>query len=560
LGILIILLSSGLNEFLYKNVTQNEKGGHTMTNISAIPELQDADRLQIYKYLTDACSHLYSKNNLQKEKFDAIAPTFVKLAKEDPIFLAHLTAWAMNHDSKDLKVLSVYFNSLSDANGEPFVVGGKKRKPNFRSVSAAVLQDMPPHLALRVLELTRIKFAVDGKLSNGAHYPTQLKNAFKKYILYREANPDMIRGIKNSGMGKKLIKMYKMLHMAPTDETAAILGWKQRGRNIKLDKIDFSNMEPSEIAEQIITKKMSPVIALSAIPEKSMNAVVAKALLKTATGNQAIILQNMFRTKGFLEIPEIKSLFDTKIKTATTAVDRIDTLSKNLTDDEKKTMSDVRSKVRKEQMGEIGKVFLHIDKSSSMSGAIEFAKESGSIIAECVNNPEKNFNWGLFGSRGKTIKKPDSFTKEDFYAALYGVKADEGATDCLGCYEMSRQLGTDVDIFVTDQGHNVGYLDKRLKDIHDKMGKPSAVVIVHFGSASSTALKDAFEREGVPVSIMSPKSIRESALVSQAIKTAIRGQMAVIDEIMDTPLPSLPKWWNDISLEEDYKKRISVNV
>jgi hypothetical protein len=54
-----------------------------MTDISAMPELRDADRLQIYKYLTDVCSHLYSKNNLQKEKFDAIVPTFVKLAKEE---------------------------------------------------------------------------------------------------------------------------------------------------------------------------------------------------------------------------------------------------------------------------------------------------------------------------------------------------------------------------------------------------------------------------------------------------------------------------------------------
>ena len=528
-----------------------------MTNISAMPELQDTERLQIYKFLTDACNHLYSKNSLQKAKFDSIAPTFVKLAKEDPIFLAHLTAWAMNHDSKDLKVLTVYFNALNDANGEPFVAGGKKRKPNFRAVSASALQSMPPHLALRVLELTRTKFEVPGKLTNAAHYPTQLKGAFKKYMLYREANPDMVRGIKNGAMGQKYVKMYKMLHMSPTDETASILGWKQKGREIKLQKIDFSNMKPSEIADEIINKKMSPVMALSAIPEKSMNATVAKALLKTATGNQAIILQNMFRTKGFLEVDEIKALFDKKVKTATTSVDRIDTLSKNLTDDEKKTMSNVRSKVRKEQMGTVGKVFIHIDKSSSMSGAIEFAKENSAIISECVSDPSNNFGWGLFGTKGTLLKRPAEFTKEDFHAELYGVRANDGSTDCLGCYEMSRKFGADVEFFLTDQGHNVGDMARRMNVIHEKYGKPNAVVIIHFGSAYNQALKQAFENAGVPVTVMEPNAIKESALVSQAIRTAIKGQLVVIEEIMNTPLPVLPKWYNDKSLETDYRLRLA---
>lgn len=531
-----------------------------MSKTTQISELHDSDRLKIYNFIINACNHLYSKNKLQMDKFNTIVESFVDLSKSDPLFLAHLTSWAMTQESKDLKVLSVYFNSLNDANGEPFFKGSTKNKPNLRQISSIALQNMPPHLAYRVLELSRLKFGVKGKLSTGAHYPTQLKNAFRKYILYREENLDMIRGIKNSGMSKKFINMYKMLHMTPSDEAAAILGWKQKNRKITLDKLNFSNKSSDEIVTEITKNKLSPLLALSALSDKQMTAKIAKALLKNATGNQAIILQNLFRNKGFLEIDEIKLLFNKKIKTATTAVDRIDTLSKNVSDSDKKELSDVRSTVRKNQVGDVGKLFLHIDGSYSMQNAIEFAKEKTAIIAECINNPSENFGWGIFGRKGYLLKKPTSYTKEDFYEILYGVTASASATDCLACYEMSRKFGSDVDIFITDQVHNVGNILTRLKEIHSKYGKPSAVVIVHFG-VGSHLVKDAFEMEGVPVSELSPSAITESALVTLAIKSSIKGQLQIIDEIMETPLLSLPSWWNDTSLENNYKLKLeSINI
>jgi len=526
------------------------------TRIVQLPEMEAEDRLKIYNLLLNACTHLYSKNKFQEEKFKNITETFVKLAKEDPIFMAHFTAWAAKQDSKDLKVLAIFFNALNDADGLPFFKGSNKNKPNFRYVSAALLQQMSPHLALRILELTRYKFGISNTLSDGAHYPSFLKNAFRKYILYREANPDMIRGIKNSGLGKKYIKMYKMLHMAPTLETASILGWKQKNRDIKLEKIDFTGKSATEITNEIKSRKISALVALSALPENSMNAKIAKALLQNATGNQAIILQNMFRRKGFLEIQDIRELFDTKITSAGTAVDRIDTLSKNLTDEEKSVMSKTRSRVRKEIVGDIGKMFMHIDISGSMQGAIKFAKEKASIVAECVKDPKTSFAWGLFGTNGKVIPNPEAFTKEDFHAALYGVLANAGSTDCLALYPQARKFGADVDVYVTDQEHNVGVLDSKLKTYITRYGKPNSVIIVTFGRNHS--LRDAFDREGVPTAEITPEALIESALVAQAVKNAIRGKLAIVDEILDTPLPLLPRWYSDKSLNSDYLTRLAI--
>ena len=215
----------------------------------ALAEHSDEKRLEIFKLLSSACTHLYSKGKLQEDKFTTVAEILSDLAVNDPVFMAHLTAYACKKDSKDLKVLSVFFNALSDANGTPFFKGAKKCKPNYREVSYAALQKLDPHLALRVLELAHKKFGVKGILNESRHFPTGLKTAFRKYIGYREQNLTSLRGMKKSGLSKKMQQMYRLTRTAPTAEAASILRWKQKsGEPIEMEDLpDFSGMKSTEI-------------------------------------------------------------------------------------------------------------------------------------------------------------------------------------------------------------------------------------------------------------------------------------------------------------------------
>ena len=79
----------------------------------ALHEYSDQKRLSIYKMITSACTHLFSKGKLQEDKFKESAKTFADLAVHDPIFMAHFTAWASHKDSKNMKVLSIFFNALN---------------------------------------------------------------------------------------------------------------------------------------------------------------------------------------------------------------------------------------------------------------------------------------------------------------------------------------------------------------------------------------------------------------------------------------------------------------
>ncbi len=522
----------------------------------SLSEYSDEKRLAIFKILSSACTHLYSKGKLQEEKFIKSAEIFADVAKNDPVFLAHLTAYAQKQDSKDLKVLSVFFNSLNDANGTPFFPGAKKCKPNYREVSYAILQQLDPHLAGRVLEMAHKKFAVKGILNDSRHFPTGLKTAFRKYLGYREENPDILRGAKKSGLSKKLQQIYRLTRCAPTGEAAAILRWKQKSGNVvPMENLpDFSSMTSAEIASKLEEVKLSPVVALSVIPQEKITAKVAKALLGNCTGNQSIILYNWFARNGFLDVASINSLFKDKIKESTTAVDRIDTLTKNADEDDKKEMSEARSEIRKKisQKAGLGKIFVHIDASGSMEKAIKYAMDNASTIAECVDNPSKNFGWGIFNAYGRKLSIPSSFTKEDFYSILYGVRAS-GSTDCIALYEAARKMGAEVDIYITDQGHNVGTISTRIQKFHNdnpNVAKPRAAVIIDFSGNRNAQyvcqLEDGLKKVGIPVAIMPPESLKESALVSQSVAMAVKGELSVIDDILDTKLPSLPKWWNSV--------------
>jgi hypothetical protein len=526
-----------------------------MTNGNTqLPELTPQDRLFAYNSLIQGCTHLYSKGALQMDKFLNVIPTLISLAKHDPEFLAKLAVWGSKQPSKDLFVLTTYANFLNDADGKPFFQGATRNKPNYRQVSAALLQDMPPNLALRILELGKIKYSVKDLLANGTHFPRIAQKAFMWYLVFRENNLNIVKGIVKAGLRKKLILLYRLNHMAPSKEVAGLLKWKQKGRDIiKSDILSFEGLSTEAIVEKIINEKLSPIVALPKLADTQINASIAKALLQVSTGNQAIILQGLFRSRGFLEIPEINDLFLEKISTATTAIDRIDTLSKNATDEDKKKMAEIRANVRKAQIGnKFGKIFIHIDISGSMDHVVEYAKESGSILAECVDNPQENFRWGVFNSSGRILPNPTSFTKEDFYASLYGVRAG-GGTDVFALYKQAREFGADVDVYITDQ-NTINGSPSYVKNLIEKYGAPKAVLIIAY--PGSNTVEEAFKANNIPVSVMKPEALKSSALVTTAIETAIKGQIVIIEEIMNTPLPSLPKWWGDKSLIESYKARI----
>ena len=541
-------------------MTNTNQGGQ-----EGLSFLSSEQRLQVYQIIVNGCAHLWSKGRLQdgrtyvengetkttEDKVTPVLNVLIPLIQTDPYFLAHLTSYAIDKlKTKDLHVFLTFVSALSTADGLPFSPGSKYKKPNLRYVAAAALHKLDPKLALRVAELSSKKFEVSGYLRYGRHGSQMLVTAIKKYLKYRETNLDIIRGIKKAGLGKVYKNLYRSVHMAPSDEAAAILRWQQKNHEIVFANalIDFKGLTDLQIAEKIRKEKINIRGAISGLGEikKKVSPVVAIALLEQANGNDAVILQNMFRDLGLLNDAEVLKLFEEKIKTASTALDRAETLSKEANEEIKKIVASARSESNKSQTAGLGKVYLHLDDSGSMSSVRDFAMKRGAIIAECVNNPRENFKWGLFGSYGVDLPLPDEFERDAFSAVLFGRNAGS-STDCFALYAEARKFGAEVDFFVSDQDHTDGNLKLKIEGFHKKNPqyvKPRVCVVVDFGrSGMRGTLSQAYLDNEIPVVILDRETLTESALVVQTIVAAMKGPVAIIDEIMAHPLLTLPPYY-----------------
>jgi hypothetical protein len=515
----------------------------------ALAYLDNKARLNAYESLTAGCQHLWSKNKPQAEKIQAVAQNFAELAEKDPLFLAHFLSYTFKKlDTKDLKVMATFVNSLSDADGTPFVSGGEYHKPNLRLISAAAFMQLDPKLAFRVVKLANTKQPV-GRLQNGTHFSKHLKTALKKYLRYRENNPKVLESARKAGFTSTFKALYRIAKLAPSPEACKVFRWKQKagypGADIKINAaLSFHGLSDLDIAKQIRDLRLSPKVAFSLLPDK-ISPVIAASILEQCNGDDAVVYTSLFEEQGLLKHKEIRDLYDAKIRTAKQSLDRVERIKQNLDESTKQVMRDAKADVRKQQVGDIGSVFVHLDISGSMTQALVIAKDKGAIIAECVKNPEVNFHWGTFNNYGRVLNRPAKFTKDAFMAGLYGVTPG-GGTNCLALFAHARQQGCETDVYITDGQHTVGDVATLLRQHQAQGGKfPKQVVIIKCG-AYDPKLENGFKAVGIPVSTINEAQLTESALVTQAIKTAVLGAQALIDEVMATPLLELPKWWESV--------------
>lgn len=515
-----------------------------------LPFLSSQERLEAYQLILDGCHHIWSKNELQTDKAKEVLNNLIPLTKNDPYFLAHLTSYALkNSKSKDLQVFLSYVASLSSADGQPFSPGSKYTKPNLRYVGAAAVQELDPKLADRVLKIANLKYNVPSYLNEASHFPMVLRTALKKYVKYREAHPEYVNGIKNAGLGTVLKRLYVALRIKPSEDVVKILRWKRKDIPVDFGERPYSfvRLTDLQIAETIRENKIPYLGVLAELSrvKKKVSPVIAVAMLEQATGNQAVIMRATFEDAGILEDPEVMKLYKKKIKEAKTTLDRVATISENANSAVKQALTEARSENRKAQTVGIGKIYMHIDDSGSMNQARDFAIERGSVFAECLNDPEKNFKWGLFGSGGQEVPLPKEFVQDAFAAALYPYR-DGGSTDCFALYPKAREFGADVDVFISDQQHTDGNLEEKIRKYHEDnptAKKPKVCVIVNFFHREEGPLRRAYEDNDIPVAVINPNALTESALVVEAVKAALLGPVAVIDDIMSTELIKLPDWY-----------------
>ena len=322
----------------------------------------------------------------------------------DNEFAAHLASWSFQREHRDLKVILCAFMLVQSRKGDPVIENGEIlfRDDDFRNVGEAMALtrakfDMNPKLLMRVGDVLNLKEVAEInrklKFGNSARNPAlgRYYRTVEKWLRYREENPKMLEGLVKAGFRQTVMKLASRIGYKPsTPKFFELLRWKQKqsedgrrslsiGTEVKAAET-WEGLSEKEICERIEKSKPDWKRVVGMLP-KGMGltkAIVACAVESGCVSNtDLIILTPTFEELGLLTVPSVEKRWKAAIEKAENQ--RAANIAKNVkTAKAKEGLQDAVDNATVKAMAEVTKdlrVYVVVDKSGSMEGALEQAQE-----------------------------------------------------------------------------------------------------------------------------------------------------------------------------------------
>jgi hypothetical protein len=398
-----------------------------------------------------------------------IWPIHQDIVAKDPRFYVKLAAWYADHgDVRDHKEMFAVTLILSDFDGH-------------RDVGLAMLRTLPPYEVARVLDFIhgrkktkvvktaskRQKKAQAGDDATAVQTvvedfglfrnpPRALKTEITRYLREREADADWFDGSVLTAR-KAIKRMYALLHVKPGERAQRILFEEDPPADSRLAAVKrlARAATPTEQAETILDQRIPYRVAATVV--KQMTPTVLLALIETMSSQELINNLASLQRRGAMDNPDLKALIEQKLEAAKTSK-RVSAFkaeeaknAANLSADLRKKLEEV-SDTQIKAKGRITRpTALLIDKSSSMSLAIELGKRIGAMLSAVCESD-------LFVYAFDTMAIPVERGGEDMASwekALRGIQAG-GSTSCgvaLDALTRKRQYVEQI-IVITDEEEN----------------------------------------------------------------------------------------------------------
>ena len=212
--------------------------------------------------------------------------------------------------------------------------------------------------------------------------PRSLRTEVTRYLREREADADWFDS--SVLIARKAIKrLYALLHVKPSERAQMILFDKEPPADSKLFALKelAKATDPAAQADAIVRNKI-PFRVASTILTKMTPEVLA-ALVRTMSAQELINNLAALKRKGAFDVPEVKALIDERLTAAKSAT-RVSALKADVAKEVAGSDPELAKKldaVVDAQIKAKGRIVrptaLLIDKSSSMSVAIELGKRIG---------------------------------------------------------------------------------------------------------------------------------------------------------------------------------------
>lgn len=480
-------------------------------------------------------------------RLDEVWTTHRDMVEFDPRFYVQLAAWyADKGDVRDHKEMFIVNLALSQFDGH-------------RDVGLALLRTLPPYQVCRIVDFisgrvrkTKGKPAGTAPVDSAAEVPASeertglfrnvprsLKTEVTRYLKEREAEPDWFDSSVLTAR-RHLKRLYALLHVSPSERAQKILFDEEPPTDSRLFALRklAGAATPADQARAIIEHRIPYKVAVTVVPQ--LTPTVLFALIDAMSPQDVINHLAALKRRGAFDNPDLKALIDAKLDAAGKS-DRVSAYKAaeaakvvgDLGGDTKRKLEQITDQ-RVKAKGRIKRpTALLVDKSSSMSLAIELGKQIGAMLsAVCASD--------LYVYAFDSMAYPVQAMGTDVSAwekAFKGIGA--GGNTAVGAgIEFLRRKKQYVEqiIIVTDEGENVTpFLVDSLKKYREELKADPGICFVKV-PGSTAQLEAPCQQAGFNVSAFEFNGDYYSLpnlipLLTQPSK------LELLMEIMEYPLP-----------------------
>ncbi len=394
---------------------------------------------------------------------------------------------------------------------------------------------------------------------NKRNFKGALRSAAKSYLKYREQNDKLMEGALLRGH-KHLKQFYVRTNTIPMGSAESWVNkflWQgetvEGSRLAALKRLE-SESDPVVQAEIIMENKLPYTSVTSVI--KNMTPSVLVALVNSMSYQELMQSLGSLKKRGAFDDPDIKALINGKLEKAQKASKtRIDAMKgakaakavENLDAD----TASIVTKVTDSQIKRHGNISLRtvlmIDKSGSMTDAIELGKELGAAIAQACREDNPPITY-MFDSIPTLIEWTDNDgdirTKSAWDKKLEMFRAGGGTSPSTVVRALiSNKTVVDQIVIVTDEGElDAGGFANQLKNYEHQLGHLPNVVIVRVGGYRSDRMERSMKSRNIDVDVLLCDSVDSVAMPNVIQLLSRKSVFDLIQEILSLSLPSRADW------------------
>ncbi len=458
-------------------------------------------------------------------KLEELAPLHMSALERDPLFYGHLAPWYFEKgEVRDHKTLFVAHLATSDYT-------------EFREVAWVLLQKLAPYEVARVLDHAK---RVVGKT------PRSLKSAIGHYLKTRENNARQFDGAALRARDD-LKHLYASLRLKPGPRAQAILFDEQPPVDSPLAALKLlAKAESAEEQAQIILDNKIPyTTAVGAV--RHMTPALLVALINAMSPQEVINNMASLKRRGAMENQEVKALIDAKLAQATTDK-RVSTMKAKkaaqvaqLDVETERKLTEITDQRVADKVEIKRPTALFVDKSGSMTQAIEAAKQLAALISAVIS---ADFHVYAFDTAAFEVKAVVGEGKRpalsDWEKAFKFIKADGGTSIGAPLAKMTKErVYAEQIVLVTDEGENTApYFRHAWGEYKEQMQTALSVIIVQVGASYPRFERD-LQEQGIETT-----SYRFSgdyySLPNVLPLLAMPSKAELVDMIMGFELPKRP--------------------